>query len=61
MKITCKNFTAVLWKAKGSLYSLIDLAETYIDKTKVRTRWNEWLSYEAGLMKDMELRGDRIH
>ena len=49
-------------ESEAGHYTLfIDLAETYIDKDKVRLRWNEWLEFEAELMKEMEVRGDRIH
>jgi tRNA-(ms[2]io[6]A)-hydroxylase len=49
-------------ESEAGHYTLfIELAETYIEKEKVRLRWNQWLEFEAGLMKDMELRGDRIH
>jgi tRNA-(ms[2]io[6]A)-hydroxylase len=27
----------------------------------VRKRWQEWLAYEAGLMLELEVRGDRVH
>ena len=33
----------------------------YLDKDKVRKRWHEWLAHEEVIMKEMELRGDRIH
>jgi len=45
----------------GHYHLFIELAGTYVDKEKVRKRWKEWLEYEAGVMRDMELRGDRIH
>jgi tRNA-(ms[2]io[6]A)-hydroxylase len=45
----------------GHYHLFIELAETYIDKTLVRKRWQEWLDFEAGIMQDLELRGDRIH
>ena len=45
----------------GHYHLFIELAETYIDKDAVRERWAEWLTYEAGIMQSMELRGDRIH
>lgn len=57
-----RNFYRRFMESEAGHYTLfIDLAETYIDKAKVRGRWNEWLIYEAGVMKEMELRGDRIH
>jgi tRNA-(ms[2]io[6]A)-hydroxylase len=39
----------------------LDLAELYFDKEQVRTRWKEYLVHEAGLMKTLEVRGDRMH
>ena len=45
----------------GHYVTFIELAETYIDKDKVRKRWSEWLQYEAGVMKELRPRGDRMH
>jgi tRNA-(ms[2]io[6]A)-hydroxylase len=45
----------------GHYHLFIDLADTYLGKEKVKKRWTEWLTYEAGLMKKMDVRGDRIH
>jgi tRNA-(ms[2]io[6]A)-hydroxylase len=45
----------------GHYHLFINLAETYLGKEKVRKRWAEWLTYETGLMKKVEVRGDRIH
>lgn len=45
----------------GHYHLFIELAETYIDKDRVRARWKEWLEYEAGVMESTEVRGDRIH
>jgi tRNA-(ms[2]io[6]A)-hydroxylase len=45
----------------GHYHLFIELAETYIEKEKVRKRWKEWLAYEASVMEEMEIRGDRIH
>lgn len=56
------NFYRRFMESEAGHYALfIELAEEYINKEKVRTRWNEWLVYEAGVMKDLEVRGDRIH
>ncbi|HEY4147492.1 MAG TPA: tRNA-(ms[2]io[6]A)-hydroxylase [Chitinophagaceae bacterium] len=57
-----RNFYRRFMESEAGHYTLfIRLAETYIDKEKVRTRWNEWLQYEARVMEDAEVRGDRIH
>lgn len=45
----------------GHYHLFIELAETYLEKEVVRSRWAEWLNYEAGIMQSMEVRGDRIH
>jgi len=57
-----RNFYRRFMESEAGHYALfIQLAETYVDKEKVRLRWNEWLEYEKGVMGDMEVRGDRIH
>jgi tRNA-(ms[2]io[6]A)-hydroxylase len=57
-----KNFYRRFMESEAGHYTLfIELAETYIEKEKVRSRWKEWLDYEAEVMKNMTLRGDRIH
>ena len=49
-------------ESEAGHYTLfIELAETYIDKEKVRSRWKQWLAYEQEVMKGLEVRGDRIH
>lgn len=57
-----KNFYRKFMESEAGHYTLfITLAETYIPKDKVRARWKEWLTYEAEIMKTLEVRGDRIH
>ncbi|MGG9971721.1 tRNA-(ms[2]io[6]A)-hydroxylase [Ferruginibacter sp. SUN002] len=57
-----RNFYRKFMESEAGHYTLfIELAETYIDKTKVRKRWKEWLTYEKEIMKSAEVRGDRIH
>jgi tRNA-(ms[2]io[6]A)-hydroxylase len=57
-----RNFYRRFMESEAGHYSLfIDLAETYMDKSKVRQRWQEWLDHESAIMKDLEIRGDRIH
>lgn len=49
-------------ESEAGHYTLfIDLAETYLPKEKVRKRWAEWLEHEVEIMKQLEIRGDRIH
>jgi len=57
-----RNFYRRFMESEAGHYTLfIELAETYVDKEKVRKRWAEWLKYEAGVINDLEVRGDRIH
>lgn len=57
-----RNFYRRFMESEAGHYTLfINLAEHYIDKKIVRKRWAEWLKYEKELMKEMEIRGDRIH
>jgi tRNA-(ms[2]io[6]A)-hydroxylase len=57
-----RKFYRRFMESEAGHYTLfIDLAETYIDKEKVRKRWAEWLDYEAEIMQGAEVRGDRIH
>ena len=56
------NFYRRFMESEAGHYTLfIELAETYIDKEKVRKRWAEWLAYEAEVIKNLRVRGDRIH
>ena len=57
-----KKFYRRFMESEAGHYSLfIELAETYINKEKVRNRWKEWLAHESAIMKKLETRGDRIH
>lgn len=57
-----QKFYRRFMESEAGHYTLfIELAETYIDKEKVRQRWQEWLEYEADMIKSLEVRGDRIH
>jgi tRNA-(ms[2]io[6]A)-hydroxylase len=57
-----KSFYRRFMESEAGHYTLfIELAETYLDKTKVRKRWKEWLAHETVIMQEIEVRGDRIH
>ena len=57
-----QKFYRRFMESEAGHYTLfIELAETYIDKEKVRARWKEWLVYEASVMLSIDIRGDRIH
>ncbi len=57
-----RNFYRRFMESEAGHYHLfISLAETYVNPDKVKQRWREWLEYEAGIMKTLAVRGDRIH
>ena len=57
-----RNFYRRFMESEAGHYvTFIELAETYIDKEKVHKRWQEWLAYEADVIKNLEPRGDRMH
>jgi tRNA-(ms[2]io[6]A)-hydroxylase len=57
-----RKFYRRFMESEAGHYTLfIELAETYIGKEKVRKRWQEWLIYEAKVMKTIAVRGDRMH
>jgi len=57
-----QKFYRRFMESEAGHYTLfIELAETYVEKAKVRNRWNQWLDYEAEVIKTLDLRGDRIH
>ena len=57
-----REFYRKFMESEAGHYTLfINLSERYLPKEKVRERWKQWLEYEKKVMKEMELRGDRIH
>ncbi len=57
-----RNFYRRFMESEAGHYTLfIELAAAYVDKEKLRRRWKEWLAFEAGVMQELEIRGDRIH
>ena len=57
-----RNFYRRFMESEAGHYTLfIELAETYTAKEKLRRRWKEWLDYESSIIRNIEIRGDRIH
>lgn len=57
-----RKFYRRFMESEAGHYTLfIELAETYINKDKVRARWQQWLEYESAIMQKLTPRGDRIH
>ena len=57
-----RKFYRRFMESEAGHYTLfVDLAETYIEKERVRKRWKEWLEYEADVIRNLAVRGDRMH
>ncbi len=57
-----KEFYHKFMVSEAGHYRLfIDLAKKYGGEEAAMKRWNEYLEFEANLMKQLALRGDRIH
>lgn len=56
-----KFYYELMISEAGHFVNFIELAKKYHDPEKVNSRWQEWLAYEAGILKEIEIRGDRMH
>lgn len=57
-----KEFYHKFMVSEAGHYRLfIDLAKLYGEEKKVLARWQEFLDYEKEVLKNLELRGDRMH
>lgn len=56
-----KFYFELMISEAGHYVTFIEMARMYQDPEKVNKRWQEWLSFEAEVLKSMELRGDRMH
>lgn len=57
-----KHFYKMLMVSEAGHFKLfLDLAISIQSKEKVMQRWEEFLEFEGSLMKEMALRGDRVH
>ena len=57
-----RSFYYEFMVSEAGHYTLfIELANNYCGKEKVKIRWQQWLDYEAEVMKKMELSGSYIH
>lgn len=56
-----KFYYELMISEAGHYVTFIDLARKYQDREKVDRRWQEWLDYEAEILKGLEPRGDRMH
>jgi len=56
-----KFYYELMISEAGHYVTFIELARKYQDVEKVNLRWQEWLDYEANVLKNLEVRGDRMH
>lgn len=57
-----KNFYYELMVSEAGHYvNFITLARHYYPEDKVNARWAEWLAFEAEVLSQMDIRGDRMH
>ena len=57
-----QKFYRTFMESEAGHYTLfINLAELYIPKAIVRSRWLKWLEYEASIMQQAIPRSDRLH
>ena len=57
-----RNFYHEFMVSEAGHYKMfISLANNYIHPDTVKKRWHEWLEFEASVMKNMQLSGERIH
>lgn len=45
----------------GHYKMFLRLAKKYMDEEKVEARWQELIQFEANLLRQLEIRGDRMH
>ena len=45
----------------GHYVLFLDLARKYCGKEATEQRWKEWLAHEVEVMRELEVRGDRMH
>ncbi|TVR88190.1 MAG: tRNA-(ms[2]io[6]A)-hydroxylase [Saprospirales bacterium] len=57
-----RNFYHKFMVAEAGHYKMfIELARLYGGREQVDKRWKEYLEFEAEMLKELELRGDRMH
>ncbi|QQS28499.1 MAG: tRNA-(ms[2]io[6]A)-hydroxylase [Sphingobacteriales bacterium] len=60
--IELQKFYYKLMVAEAAHYTLfLDLSRLYTSKERTKERWLEWLDFEAEVMQNLTLRGDRMH
>lgn len=57
----CQFYRRFMESEAGHYRSFIDLARMFVEEEQVWNRWQQWLDYEAEIMKQLTPRGDRMH
>ena len=61
-EVPLRSFYHKFMVAEAGHYKLfIRLAQLYCGEERTRERWKEFLAYEAQVIQQMEVRGDRMH
>ncbi len=56
-----KFYYELMVSEAGHYVTFIELARSYQEVEKVNVRWKEWLEFEAGVLREIGLRPDRMH
>ncbi len=56
-----KFYYELMISEAGHYVTFLDLARNYENREVVDKRWKEWLEYEAKVISELEVRGDRMH
>lgn len=56
-----KFYYELMISEAGHYVTFIELARKYDDVDRVNTRWQEWLVFEAEVLRELGVRGDRMH
>jgi tRNA-(ms[2]io[6]A)-hydroxylase len=56
-----KFYYELMISEAGHYVTFIEMARMYHNSEKVNARWQQWLAFEAEVLKTMEIRGDRMH
>ncbi len=56
-----KFYYELMISEAGHFVTFVELAKKYQDPEKVNSRWKEWLEYEGQVLKNLDVRGDRMH
>jgi tRNA 2-(methylsulfanyl)-N6-isopentenyladenosine37 hydroxylase len=56
-----KFYYELMISEAGHYVNFLDLAKEYMPEDAVKQRWEEFLEIEANIIKNLEIRGDRMH